>query len=477
MIENWQGLKVTVMGLGMFGGGLGVAQWLLRQGARVTITDLKSEDHLGPSLAALRDAPVFWRLGRHESQDFTRADVVVVNPAVPKRSPYLRSAIEAGRAITSEMNLFFERCPSRILGITGSNGKTTTTCLAYEMLKRGEQRAWLGGNLGISLLDSLGEMRPEDWVVLELSSFQLEDLGRLELGPDVAVVTNLTPNHLDRHEDMKHYEDAKKNIVRYLKPGGTAVLNRRDPGVWSWARQIHGTVWGFLLNDGDDIPGSFCRDGLLMARVDGRETAILPISELLLPGEHNRANAQAATAAALAAGGHGAALSDALRAFRGVAHRLELVAEREGVRYFNDSKATTPEAAIVALKSFEQPVILLAGGYDKKLPLEVLGREIAARVKLAILMGASAKSLRRAILKGGDAGHSPEIQCVECLEDGVTLAQGKARPGDVVLLSPGFASYGMFNNYVERGNLFRTLVCPWPARRISSIVPVEETPS
>lgn len=459
MIEIWRGLRVTVMGLGVFGGGLGVTRWLLRQGAQVTVTDLKTEAQLGPSVAALASQPVRWRLGRHEAEDFTDADVVVASPAVPRSSPFLRAAEEAGRVITSEMNLFFERCPSRILGITGSNGKTTTTSLTYEILMTAGRRAWLGGNIGLSLLDALEEISPADWTVLELSSFQLEDLGRFGLGPDLAVVTNLTPNHLDRHGDMASYTAAKMNILRHLRPGGHAVLNRADPAVWAWAGRVTGSLWAFCLNPSEQIPGAFSRDGWLVAfQPSGKESALLAWPEFRLPGSHNRANAQAAAAAALAVGVPESSIAPALRAFRGVPHRLELVAEIGGVRFFNDSKATTPESAIVALNSFSERVILLAGGYDKKLPLASLGQAIAERAKRVVLMGESARALERTIREHSRGGERPDIHHVVGLEEAVTLARGTACAGDVVLLSPGFASYGMFNNYVERGDQFRRLV-------------------
>lgn len=455
MIEDWHDLRVTVMGLGVFGGGLGAAKWLLRQGARVTITDLKTEDKLHASVSALEGEPIRWRLGRHEWSDFTDADAVVVNPAVPKSSPYLRTAADAGCHLTSEMNLFIERCPSRIAAVTGSNGKSTTTQMVYEILRR-KGRAWLGGNLGISLLNSLDNLSPDDWTVLELSSFQLEDLPRIRRGPDLAVVTHLTPNHLDRHGTMEEYTKAKMNIVRRMNRHGIAILNRSDPVTWEWRKKAKGTVWGFQLVPGEEFTGTFCEDDLLMFQQDGVQTPIMSLSDIPLPGEHNIDNALVAIGAGLAAGASREQVVEALSEFSGLPHRLELVTESEGVRYYNDSKATTPDAAIVALQSFEDKVILLAGGYDKQLPIEAFGKTIADRVKLAILMGDSAPAVRRSIrMSNRDA---VDIQMVSDLRAGVAVAKSAAAEGDVVLLSPGFASYKMFNNYVERGELFRELV-------------------
>jgi len=459
MITDWQDLKVTVMGLGLFGGGLGATEWLLRQGAQVTVTDLKTEEELRPSVEQLAGAPVRWRLGGHELEDFTNADVVVVSPAVPKSSPYLKAAEEAGCAITSEMNLFFERCRGRILGVTGSNGKTTTAHLTHDILANGEARVWLGGNLGRSLLDALGAILPGDWVVLEISSFQLEDLGREGLGPEIAVVTNLSPNHLDRHGDMASYVRAKKNIVRFLRPGGTAVLNRADPAVWAWRKDLAGgAVWAFDRGPDDGVPGTLVREGWLEVRNEGPVTRVLPVADYALQGPHNLANAMAATAAAFAAGASAEAAAHALRKFQALPHRMEFVTEVAGIRYYNDSKATTPVSAIAALKSFPEPVILLAGGYDKKVSLDELAKAIVERSKLVVLMGAVAEQLRSAIEEfSGDAG-SPEVELAASLEDGFALAKSRASRGDVVLLSPGCASYGMFNNYEERGDRFKALV-------------------
>jgi len=459
MITDWQDLKVTVMGLGLFGGGLGATKWLLRQGARVTVTDLKTEEELRPSVKQLADAPIRWRLGGHEFEDFTDADVVVVSPAVPKSSPYLNAAEGSGRAITSEMNLFFERCRGRVIGVTGSNGKTTTAHLTHDILADSGARVRLGGNLGRSLLDALDAILPGGWVVLELSSFQLEDLGREGLGPEIAVVTNLSPNHLDRHGDMESYIRAKKNIVRFLRPGGAAVLNRADPAVWAWREDVTGaTVWAFDCERDEDAPGTLVREGWLEVRSAGQNKRVLPTADCALQGPHNVANAMAATAAASAAGARPEAAANALRKFQALPHRMEFVAEVVGVRYYNDSKATTPVSAIAALKSFPEPVILLAGGYDKKVSLEELAKTIAERSKLVVLVGAVAEQLRSALKELPGSTGSPGVELAANLDDAFALAKGRASSGDVVLLSPGCASYGMFNNYEERGDRFRALV-------------------
>ena len=458
MIQDWRGKRVTVMGLGFFEGGIGAARWLAEHGADVLVTDLKSEEELRPSIERLEGLPLRWRLGGHHLDDFTGAEVVVVSPAVPKSSPYLAAAEKAGRVITSEMILFFEHCRSRILAVTGSNGKSTTAQLVHDCLKAQWPRTRLGGNIGRSLLAELADMRSDDWVVLELSSFQLEDLGRESLGPDLAVVTNLSPNHLDRHGNMEHYAEAKRNIVRHLRSGGVAVLNQDDAAVWGWRNGIGHEVCGFGSRQMEGSTRAYLSDGWLNTWEDERPAQILRVGDFPLPGEHNRSNALAAAAAARVVGVPVDTITAVFRSFRGLPHRMELVGERNGARYYNDSKATTPEAAFAALSSFPQRVILLAGGYDKKLDVGHLGEAIAGRAKLAILMGQSAGLLEEAIREAQVDGGPVHIRRAASLEEAVELAALEAEEGDVVLLSPGFASYGMFNNYEERGERFRACV-------------------
>ncbi|MBM4020468.1 MAG: hypothetical protein FJ288_19475, partial [Planctomycetes bacterium] len=236
--ERFRGRAVTVMGLGLFGGGAGAARYLARAGARVTVTDLKDAGRLAASIEALKGLPITYHLGGHAAEDFTRADAVVVNPAVDKpESGFVRLARQAGAEITAEMNLFIEACPAPVLGVTGSSGKSTTTALAGDMLRL-FRPSRVGGNIGISLLDELGDIRPDEWIVLELSSFQLEDLAALRWSPRLAVTTCISPNHLDRHKSMPAYIDAKKNIVRFQRPGDTAVLNADDPELAGWQAEV-----------------------------------------------------------------------------------------------------------------------------------------------------------------------------------------------------------------------------------------------
>ncbi|MBI3269765.1 MAG: UDP-N-acetylmuramoyl-L-alanine--D-glutamate ligase [Planctomycetes bacterium] len=456
-----QGSRVTVMGLGLFGGGVGVTRYLVRQGADVTVTDLRPEKDLAESLAALDGYPVRLRLGGHEESDFTSADLVVVNPAVPRASPLLAAALGAGVPLETEMNLFFKLCPAPILGVTGSNGKTTTTALVGSILQRTGRRTWVGGNIGRSLLDVVEQIHAEGIVVLELSSFQLEDLAGVRKSPHVAVVTNLTPNHLDRHGTMAAYEAAKKNIIAFQTADDHAVLNADDATVLAWEGECRGAVRSFTRKGGRPKDGAFLdRGDLCVARGGGEFRRVLPASELRIPGLFNVENALAALAASIPYDVPDATAAAALSAFRGVEHRLEFVREALGVRYFNDSIATNPESTLAALETLEGPIVLLAGGYDKKLPVDKLVEGVSRRARAAVLFGATAPDLEARLRALGGAC---AVVRASSLAEAVDQARGIAVPGDIVLLSPAFASFDMFRNFAERGTQFKRLVNALPA--------------
>lgn len=426
---------VTVVGLGRFGGGIGVTRWLCQQGARVTVSDKASADQLAESVAALKGLDLTLHLGGHREADFLGADLLVVNPAVPKDMPLLRAAVAVGIPCTTEINLFLERCPARVVGITGSVGKSTTTAMAGAILAKAFP-THVGGNIGKSLLDELPAIAPDHLVVLELSSFQLADLPTIGLSPHVAVVTNLWPNHLDRHGTLEAYAAAKKNVFRFQGPSGVLVLNADDPALAAWAAEAPG-------------------------RVEFFRTAAVPPQDrfaLMVPGEHNQADAQAAWAAAAAMGATREQAADALRQFAGLPHRLQFVAEKRGVRYYNDSKCTTPGGAVVALNAFEpRRTIIIVGGSDKGAPFDDLGAALAARAKAVIGIGDTREKILAATL-ACRRGDSPLIERADDLSAAVQIAEKLASPGDVVLLSPACASYDMFTNYEERGGIFVHLV-------------------
>jgi UDP-N-acetylmuramoylalanine--D-glutamate ligase len=398
------------------------------------VTDLAPADQLAESLAKLSDLAVDLRLGGHDERDLDGCDLLVVNPAVPEGTPFLVAAARRGVPVTTEINLFCQRCPARLIGITGSVGKSTTAAMTAEVLAR-KFTTHLGGNIGRSLLEELaaGSIQPGHVVVLELSSFQLERMAAIRLSPPLAVVTNLRPNHLDRHGTLDAYAEAKKNIFRFQKPADLLIVSADDPAVAAWAAEAPGRVATFGLA-GEPF-------------------------DLVLPGEHNQLDAQAAWAVGQALGVGRSDAAAALKDFRGLAHRLALVGERGGVRFFDDSKATTPDSAIVALKSFETGrVVAIAGGYDKHVPLEELCRQLAQRCKAVVATGQVGEQLVQGVRANLPPARQDSVMFEKEFDAAVAAALRQAGPGDVVLLSPACASYGQFANYIERGKRFQVLV-------------------
>ena len=456
-----KGRRVLVMGLGLFGGGVGAVRHLLREGARVTVTDLRPADELPESLKALEGCPVAFKLGGHDEEDFRSADLVVANPAVPRFSSYLQVAEAAGVPVTTEICLFLERCPAPVVGVTGTSGKTTTTSLLAAMFRRCDSRTLMGGNIGGSLLERLDEIAPDTPVVLELSSFQLDRLGDLPWSPQVAVVTNFAPNHLDVHGSLEAYRNAKRQIVAHQGRGDVAVLNRDDPEVAGWADSGGERCVAFSLEKGLEA-GVVLQGGDICHTLGREKRTVCPSALLRLPGRHNLANALAASAAALCRGVSEGEIADVLGRFSGVEHRLEEVAEMDGVTYYNDSIATSPDRTRVALEAFSGRVVLIAGGYDKGLGYDELGPAIGRKVSHLILLGKTADAIAASVPEGAPT----LIHRVASLEDAVSTASDLSRRGDVVLLSPASASYDMFRNFEERGGRFKRLVTAQPERGV-----------
>ena len=424
--------RVTVMGLGRFGGGLGVTRWLVGQGARVTVSDLSGAEELAEPLAELAGLDVTLHLGGHDEANFTETDLVVVNPAVPFDSPYLRAARGAGVELTTEINLFLTRCIAPVVGITGSVGKSTTTAMTGDILST-DRPTHVGGNIGVSLLENLPDIKPDHVVVLELSSFQLTYLPLLGQSPHVAVVTNLYPNHLDRHGSMAEYADAKKNIFRFQGPDDVLIVNRDNTELASWRAEAPGLTDTFSAADEP--------------------------FDLNIPGRHNQANAQAAWSAARQFGVSRAVAAEALLTFKPLPHRLQLVAEIDGVRYFNDSKCTTPEGAVVALEAFAlRSVVIIVGGYDKKVDFGDLCATLSDRAKAVIATGQTGETIARCVESARSDTRTPTVIRAFEFAAAVAAAVAAAEPGDVVLLSPACASFDQFRNYEQRGETFIRLV-------------------
>ncbi|NOZ22723.1 MAG: UDP-N-acetylmuramoyl-L-alanine--D-glutamate ligase [Planctomycetes bacterium] len=455
--DFFRGKKVTVMGLGLFEGGVGVVRFLVDQGAEVFVTDLKSSEDLEESLEKLDGLPISFHLGEHREEDFTQVDLVVVNPAVPKTSAYLALAREHGVPLFAEMNIFFQLCPAPIVGITGTNGKSTTTALVHAMLSKGERKAWLGGNIGQALLPEVHKISDEDIVILELSSFQLEDLQQIGRSPHVAVVTNVAPNHLDRHGTMADYIAAKKGIIINQTKGDFAVLNQDDPELRTWADEDGVGRPLFFSVEEEVEEGAFVRGDELVLRA-GKAEEVVSLRGVQIPGRHNRQNIAAAAIAARVAGIKAKQIEAAASEFKGLEHRIEFFEEIDGVRFYNDSIATTPESAIAAIEALDCPIILIAGGYDKGSPFGTFARKVAEQVKCVILIGKTAEKIGAMVEEHRQDGGPPALFHERTFPDAVWRAFEEAKSGDAVLLSTGCASYDMFRNFADRGRQFKQLV-------------------
>lgn len=445
-----RGKRIVVMGLGLQGSGMAAARYLVQQGAVVRVTDMKSPEVLAPSVHALAGLPIEFVLGQHREEDFLWADIVIRNPGVPRSSPYLRLAQEHGARIEMEIGLFFLACPGRIIGITGTRGKTTTTTLLYEILRATNQPVVLGGNVaGVETLSLLSSITPETLVVLELSSWQLEGLAPHRISPSVSLMTNVYPDHLNTYSSMEEYAEAKANIFRYQTEQDIAVFNYDNAWTRRFGEEATAHTWFTSLAYG----GSFARDS----------THVEPFvfTETSLPGQHNLENVLLATTAARLLEVPDDIIASTVRAFHGVAHRLQIVGVVSGVRYVNDSTSTTPVAGQVGLCAFDEPIVLVAGGNTKHLPLENWPATIVQRCRDVILLpGSGTDELMPAIQAEAERQgmKSPIRGIFDKFRDAMDTAVALTHPGDTLLFSPGFTSFGMFLNEFDRGDQFVSYV-------------------
>jgi len=459
---NLHGKRVLVMGLGIHGGGLGVTKWLVKQGARVTVTDLKHGDELQSSLDALRGLPIEYVLGEHRDNDFAIADLIVRNPGVPRESRFLQIAREHNVPIEMEMGLFFERLPrgaAQTIGITGTKGKTTTTLMVGAMLKNANPRTVVAGNLRVSALELLDQIDADTPVVLELSSWQLEAFETHPVSPHIAAITNISADHLNRYASMGEYAEAKAIIFRNQTTDDFTVLNFDNPMLTRYGPRVTSKlVW--TSSKRALTEGCYNDRGALTWRWRGSRQKILDANELRVPGQHNIENALTGIAIASLWGATPEQIADALRNFRGVEHRQEFVREVRGVRYINDTTATAPAATIAAIQTFAptaRGVVLIAGGADKALEFEELARVIAQKVRVVILLdGTATEKIAQEIERAG--GKEKIVGTFTDLQKAVERAAAIAQEGEVVLLSPGCASFGMFTNEFERGDEFKKCV-------------------
>ena len=444
---NVAGKNITVIGIGI--SNLPLIKYLVSLGANVTACDRRSAEDLGENYTELEKLGVKFNLGDGYLNNLS-GDMIFKTPGMRYDVPELLKAKENGSIVTSEMEVFFEVCPSHIIAVTGSDGKTTTTTLIHKMMTDAGYKTWLGGNIGNPLLTDTEKMKENDWVILELSSFQLHTMRK---SPEIAVITNISPNHLDMHKDYKEYIDAKKNIMLYQNEGDTLIVNADNQVTADIGKSANGAVKYFSRNGMADVylDGNIIKRGIV---------EILNIKDIKIPGMHNVENYMAAIAAV-----SGLVSKDVIvnvaKTFGGVEHRIELVRTLDGVKYYNSSIDSSPNRTINTLRVFPNKVIMIAGGKDKGIPYDEIGPALAEHVKVLILIGATSDKIQEALdAEINKTGNGKDIEVIRATsyENAVNTARSKAHDGDVGLLSPASTSFDMFRNFEERGNLFKKIV-------------------
>lgn len=433
--------------------GLALARWLSIHGARVTLSDMRGEEDLRVAKQSLSEFGIQWVLGGHPLELLDSTDVLCPSGGVPLTLPIVAEAVSRGIPLSNDSQIFMEAVPCRTIGITGSAGKTTTTRLVGDMAKAAYgEKAYIGGNIGDPLINYVDGMQVDDLAILELSSFQLE---QMTISPNVAAILNVTPNHLDRHGTMEAYTAAKARILEFQSKEDAAILGRDDRGAWSLRDRVKGRLFTFSMDELEEgLDGAYQHDGLLNLRDGNAYLPLLLREKIQLRGDHNVQNVLAAFTIGHAAGFPLDAMLEAAEEFHGVPHRLELVREWNGVRWYNDSIATAPERSMAAIHSFEGPIVLLLGGRDKDLPWEDLVALANERVDHVILFGEAAEKIEKTVA-GFESGRTRfSVTRVAGLQEAVRKAAEIAEPGDIVLLSPGGTSFDEFKDFAERGERF-----------------------
>jgi UDP-N-acetylmuramoylalanine--D-glutamate ligase len=441
-----RGKRLLVVGLARTG--VATALFCAAQGANVTATDARTENEIGEAIAPLRTAGVSLELGGHRENSFLEQDLIIPSPGVPADAPLLQAARADGVTVWSEVELADRFLNGRLIGITGSNGKTTTTSLIEHILKNAGFSTILAGNIGTPLISRVEQTSDDTVTVVELSSFQLELIETFR--PNISVFLNLTPDHLDRHHTLEEYGLAKARIFQNQTEADSAVLNADDPATTPLAPTKPQVFW--FSRKQRVAQGAFVRENEIVFRHDGQEEAVMNLQGIPLVGAHNVENVLAAVAATRLAGAEPAAIAKAVRSFAGVEHRLEFVAEIGGVRYYNDSKATNVDATLKALDAFPGRILIVLGGKDKGSDYTALERALREKAILALLIGAAAEKIEKQITG------SVAIERAGTIERSVEIASHAARPGDIVLLAPACASFDQFQNYEHRGRVFKELV-------------------
>jgi len=454
-MKDWNGKRVLILGAARQG--LALARWLSLHGARVTLSDMRSPDELRVARESLAEFQIDWALAGHPLELLDSTDVLCLSGGVPLTLPIVAEAVKRGIPLSNDSQIFMEVSPCRTIGITGSAGKTTTTTLVGHMAKNAYgDKAYVGGNIGDPQINYVDNMKADDVAILELSSFQLD---QMTISPNVAAILNITPNHLDRHVTMDAYTAAKARILEFQSKEDVAILGRDDKGAWSLKDKVKGKLFTFSLDKLEEgLNGTYLQDGLLNLR-DG--DAYLPLilrEKISLRGDHNISNVLAAFAIGHASGFPLDAMLEAAEEFRGVPHRLELVRELRGVRWYNDSIATAPERSMAAIRAFDEPIVLLLGGRDKYLPWEELMQLVSARVDHVVLFGEAAEKIQKTMDSLGLREKRFTVSRADGLQEAIIRAAQVAEAGDVVLLSPGGTSFDEFKDFAERGERFRTWV-------------------
>jgi UDP-N-acetylmuramoylalanine--D-glutamate ligase len=450
-MKNWNNKRVLILGAARQG--VALARWLSLHGARVTLSDMRNDDELRIARESLAEFQIDWALGGHPLELLDSTDVLCLSGGVPLTLPIVAESVKRGIPLSNDSQIFMEVVPCRTVGITGSAGKTTTTTLVGQMAKNAYgDKAHVGGNIGDPLINYVDNMKPDDIAILEISSFQLD---QMTISPNIAAILNVTPNHLDRHGTMQAYTAAKARILEFQSKDDVAILGRDDKGAWSLRNKVNGRLFTFSLNELEEgLDGAYLHDGLLNLR-DGN--AYLPLilrEKIQLRGDHNVLNVLAAFTIGHAAGFPLDAMLEAAEDFRGVPHRLEFVRELRGVRWYNDSIATAPERSIAAIHAFDEPIVLLLGGRDKNLPWDELMQLVNERADHLVLFGEAAEKIEGTMDRLGLRGTRFTVTRVDHLREAVINAAEVAEPGDVVLLSPGGTSFDEFRDFAERGERF-----------------------
>lgn len=467
-MTDWNGRRILILGAARQG--VALARWLARHGARVMLSDARSLDELASARAALADVNIEWVVGGHPLELLDHTDVLCLSGGVPLTLPIVQEAGRRGIPLSNDTQIFMEVVPCKTVGITGSAGKTTTTTLvakmaelAFSTMDDGPQtarsstvrrpRSFVGGNIGDPLINYVDDMHADDLAILEMSSFQLD---QVNISPDISAVLNITPNHLDRHGSMDAYTAAKVRILDFQKNEDIAILCRDDKGSWGLRDRVKGSLYAFSLRELDEgLDGAYLHDGRLILRDGKVNLSLMSRDQIHLRGDHNVSNVLAAFTIGHAAGFKENDMLKAVQDFRGVPHRLELIREWRGVRWYNDSMASAPERSMAAIHAFEEPIVLMLGGRDKDLPWNELAELIHRRVDHVVVFGEAANLIEKAVAA---AGRGVDLRRAKDLQEAVTRAAEAAESGDVVLLSPGGTSFDEFRDFAERGEAFRKWV-------------------